>query len=335
MSPTLIIAEAGVNHNGRLDIGLKLVDAAVHAGADVIKFQTYNAQSLVTPYAAAADYQLQNQPDIQNQLTLLKGLELSEDDHVQLLSYCQKRGIEFLSSAFDLKSIEQLVKLKPFRWKIPSGEITNIPYLRSIGAKSQPVILSTGMSNLGDIECAINELINSGTPRDYITVLHCTTQYPAPLADVNLRAMTTIHSALDVSVGYSDHTDGIAVPIAAVALGASVIEKHLTLDRSMNGPDHQASLEPTGFRSMVDSIRSVELALGSSLKRLTSSEHANSRLVRKSIVASQIIKAGEIFTTGNLTTKRPGTGISPLYWDDLIGQTSTRDYLMDQMIEFS
>ena len=330
--PTLVIAEAGVNHNGDLKLAKKLVDASVAAGADIVKFQTFRANNLVTDTAEQAPYQQKALGNSRTQLSMLEKLELSPSDHLFLLEYCNDQGIEFLSTAFDQPSLDLLISLRPKRWKIPSGEITNLPYLRQIGSQGQPIILSTGMSTLGEIESAIDVLERAGTPRRDLTVLHCTTEYPAPPQEVNLRAMCTITHAFGVSVGYSDHTAGIAVPIAAVAMGASVIEKHLTLDRTLPGPDHQASLEPEQFAQMVNHIRIVEQALGSSIKMPSVSEQANLAVVRKSLVASRPISAGEIFTENNLTIKRPGTGISPMYWDDWLGRPASRDYDVDELI---
>ncbi|EAU75550.1 N-acetylneuraminate synthase [Synechococcus sp. RS9916] len=328
----LIIAEAGVNHNGSVKMAKELIDAASSAGADVVKFQTFKASSLVTNYASKATYQQTNTDPLESQLNMLKSLELSEDDHYSLIDYCQSKGIVFLSTAFDLLSIDFLRKTHPVFWKIPSGEITNLPYLRSIGSFNMPVLLSTGMCTLGDIETAINILENAGTSRSNITVLHCTTEYPAPFDEVNLNSIPAIAKAFGTSVGYSDHTTGISVPIAAVALGATVIEKHLTLNRSLPGPDHKASLEPSEFAAMVDGIRSVVSSLGDGIKRPTSSETKNLIIARKSIVAATPIKVGDRFTSSNLTTKRPGSGISPIYWDSLLGKSSTRDYMPDDLI---
>jgi len=265
---------------------------------------------------------------------MLQQLELTPEHHLQLIDHCQTSSLEFLSTAGDPVSIDLLTSLKLQRWKIPSGEITNLPYLRKIGSLKQPVILSTGMANLGEIEAAIDVLEQVGTNRDQITVLHCTTEYPAPLDEVNLRAMQTIAQVFGVAVGYSDHTDGIAVPIAAVAMGATVIEKHLTLDRTMDGPDHRASLEPDQFAAMVQGIRAIERALGDGIKRPTASERANLPIVRKSLVAMRAIQAGEPFTADNITAKRPGTGISPVHWDALIGRNATRSYAPDELIEW-
>lgn len=329
----LIIAEAGVNHNGDLNLAKELVDAAVNSGADIVKFQTFQAHKLVTEKAETAVYQKKALGNPQTQMSMLQKLELSPDNHCELIDYCNQKGIEFLSTAFDQTSIKLLASLKPNRWKVPSGELTNLPYLRQIGAQGQPVVLSTGMANLGEIEAAILALELAGTPRSQITALHCTTEYPAPLQDVNLRAMNTIGSAFDVSVGYSDHTDGVAVPIAAVAMGASLIEKHLTLDRTLPGPDHKASLEPHQFRAMVEGIRNIELALGNGIKSPTPSEQVNLAVVRKSLVASRSIRAGELFSADNLTTKRPGTGISPMQWDSWIGRPALRDFARDELIQ--
>ena len=329
---TLVIAEAGVNHNGDLQLAKELVDAASHAGADVIKFQTFQANQLVIEAAEQAAYQKQALGKSQSQLAMLKQLELKPEHHGELIDYCQQRDIEFLSTAFDPPSIQLLASLKHRRWKIPSGEITNLPYLRQIGGYRQPVILSTGMANLGEIEAALAVLEQAGTPRSQITVLHCTTEYPAPAEEVNLRAMNTIAQAFGVAVGYSDHTDGIAVPIAAVAMGATVIEKHLTLDRNLPGPDQKASLEPEQFTAMVQGIRTIEQTLGDGMKRPTPSEQANLPLVRKSLVAARPIRAGELFSEANLTAKRPGTGLSPMQWDAWIGRPASRDFAADELI---
>ena len=333
MQKTLVIAEAGVNHNGDLQLAKKLVDAATEAGADVIKFQTFKASQLVTEHAEQAVYQQKALGNSEGQLAMLKRLELQPEQHAELIDYCQQQNIEFLSTAFDMSSIELLALLKLKRWKIPSGEITNLPYLRKIGNRGQPVILSTGMANLGEIEAALTVLERGGTSRSQITVLHCTTEYPAPVEEVNLLAMNTIAQAFGVAVGYSDHTDGIHVPIAAVAIGATVIEKHLTLDRNMPGPDHKASLEPDQFAAMISGIRTIELALGDGIKRPTLSEKANLPVVRKSLVAARMIRAGELFSEVNLTAKRPGIGISPMNWNSWIGRKALRDFAPDELIE--
>jgi N,N'-diacetyllegionaminate synthase len=329
---TLVIAEAGVNHNGYLQLAKQLVDAAAAAGADVVKFQTFQANQLATERAEQAAYQQQALGQTQSQLAMLQQLELKPEQHGQLIEHCQQQDIEFLSTAFDPPSIQLLASLQLKRWKIPSGEITNLPYLRQIGAMGQPVILSTGMANLGEIEAALAVLEQAGTPRSQVTVLHCTTEYPAPPNEVNLRAMQTIAQSFGVAVGYSDHTEGIAVPIAAVAMGATVIEKHLTLDRNLPGPDHKASLEPDDFAAMVRGIRTLEQALGDGIKRPTLSEQANLPVVRKSLVAARPIRAGELFSEANLTAKRPGTGISPMQWDAWIGRPVSRDFATDELI---
>lgn len=329
---TLVIAEAGVNHNGDLQLAKKLVDAATEAGADVIKFQTFQASQLATEHAEQAVYQQKALDNSEGQLAMLKRLELQPEQHAELVDYCEQQNIEFLSTAFDMSSIELLASLKLKRWKVPSGEITNLPYLRQIGCQGQPVILSTGMANLGEIEAALTVLEQAGTPRSQIIVLHCTTEYPAPAEEVNLRAMNTIAQSFGVAVGYSDHTDGIAVPISAVAMGATVIEKHLTLDRNMPGPDHKASLEPDQFAAMVRGIRTIEQALGDGIKRPTSSEQINLPVVRKSLVAARPIRVGELFSEDNLTAKRPGTGISPMNWDAWIGRKALRDFAADELI---
>ena len=330
---TLIIAEAGVNHNGDMQLANQLIDAAAEAGADVVKFQTFQADQLATNKAAKASYQQQTTDKGENQQTMLKRLELSFDQHQQLISYCQNSNIEFLSTAFDDPSIDLLNQLNLKRFKIPSGEITNLPYLRRLGGLGKPLILSTGMANLGEIEAALVVLETAGTDRAQITVLHCTTEYPAPMAEVNLRAMQTIGQAFGVAVGYSDHTAGIEVPIAAVALGATVIEKHITLDQNLPGPDHKASLEPKEFAAMVRAIRNIEQALGDGIKRPTASEAANLQVVRKSLVASRAISIGELFSADSVTAKRPGTGISPMRWDELIGHPSARAFAPDELIE--
>tara|TARA_B100000674_G_C37981726_1_gene982827 strand:- start:1671 stop:2684 length:1014 start_codon:yes stop_codon:yes gene_type:complete len=334
MHPTLVIAEAGVNHNGDLALALKLVDAAAECGADVVKFQTFQASQLATNHAEQAAYQRKVLDASEGQLAMLKRLELQPDDYIKLIQYCQHSGIEFLSTAFDASSLHLLASLKPKRWKVPSGEITNLPYLRQIGSYGQPVILSTGMANLAEIEAALSSMEQVGLSRTQITVLHCTTEYPAPPEEINLRAMNTIEQAFGVSVGYSDHTEGIAVPIAAVAMGARVIEKHLTLDRNLQGPDHKASLEPHQFTEMVKGIRTIECALGDGIKKPTHSEIPNKLVARKSLVASQPIKKGDIFSEFNVTSKRPGSGISPMYWDSFLGRTSSRHYLPDELLEW-
>ena len=330
---TLIIAEAGVNHNGELALARELIDVAAEAGADMVKFQTFSADRLVTARAGKANYQMHTTDAGESQHAMIRRLELTRDMHEELIVHCNSRGIQFFSTGFDLESIDMLVELGLDRFKIPSGEITNLPYLRHIGRLGKAVILSTGMATLGEIEAAIDVLGQAGTPRAEITVLHCTTEYPTPMAEVNLRAMQSIHAAFGVAVGYSDHTSSIEVAIAAVAMGASVIEKHFTLDRNLSGPDHRASLEPGELKAMVAGIRNIEVALGDGIKRLTPSEARNKPVARKSLVASQRIKSGEVFTAQNVTTKRPGTGISPMRWDEVMGRAAPRDFAADELIE--
>jgi N,N'-diacetyllegionaminate synthase len=330
---TLIIAEAGVNHNGDLNLAKQLIDVAADAGADYVKFQTFSAERLATQTAPMAEYQSQLLNQKSSQFEMLQQLELKEGMHEVLLEYAQKRGIGFFSTAFDVQSLDFLASLGLSLFKIPSGEITNLPYLRHIGAFGKPLILSTGMATLGEIEEAIDVLETAGTPRSKITVLHCNTEYPTPMTDVNLRAMVSIKEAFRVDVGYSDHTLGIEVAIAAVALGATVIEKHLTLDRNLPGPDHRASLEPKEFANMVSAIRNIELAMGDGVKRPSQSEIKNKPIARKSLVAAKAISAGELFTPDNVTAKRPGTGISPIRWNEVMGKSSSRAFLVDEQIE--
>jgi N,N'-diacetyllegionaminate synthase len=329
----LIIAEAGVNHNGDINLAKQLIDVAAAAGADFVKFQSFSADRQVTQTAKKADYQIQTTGSSESQHEMLGRLELTAAMHHELIEHCKKRNIAFLSTAFDIESVDLLLNLGQELFKIPSGEITNLPYLRHIGRLGKKVILSTGMSTLGDIESAIDVLEHAGTPRSNLTVLHCTTEYPTPMKEVNLRAMQSIHNAFEVSVGYSDHTQGIEVAIAAVAMGASVIEKHFTLDCSLPGPDHSASLEPIQLRVMINAIRNIEIALGDGIKKLTPSEIKNKPIVRKSLVASRVIKSGEVFTSENLATKRPGVGISPMYWDEVLGKKASRDFFLDELIE--
>lgn len=330
---TLIIAEAGVNHNGDINLAKQLIDAAAEAGADLVKFQTFNADRLVTRTAKKADYQNQSTDKNESQHEMLRRLELSPEMHQDLIAYCASRNIGFFSTGFDIESVDLLVSLGQDHFKIPSGEITNLPYLRHIGRLGKAVIFSTGMATMGEIEATIDVLEQAGTPRSSITVLHCTTEYPTPMAEVNLRAMQSIHKAFSVAAGYSDHTSGIEVAIAAVAMGATVIEKHFTLDSNLPGPDHKASLEPEELKAMVTAIRNIEIALGDGIKRLTPSEARNKPVARKSLVASKAIKTGEIFSVLNITTKRPGTGISPMRWDEVIGRSATRDFSIDELIE--
>ena len=328
----LIIAEAGVNHNGDIELAKKLVDAAAEVGADLIKFQTFNAERLATQNAPKADYQVRTMDEGQSYFSMLRQLELSTEMHETLVAHCRSRTIEFFSTGFDIESLNYLASLDAKRFKIPSGEITNLPYLRHIGAFGKPVILSTGIATLGEIEAALEVLEAAGTPRTQITVLHCNTEYPTPMQDVNLRAMCSLRDAFRVAVGYSDHTRGIEVPIAAVALGATVIEKHLTLDRNFAGPDHKASLEPDEFAAMVRAIRNIERAMGDGIKRPSPSEAKNRTIARKSLVAAKPIRVGEYFTVENVTAKRPGIGISPMRWDEVIGRVAVRDFAVDELI---
>lgn len=330
---TLIIAEAGVNHNGDLGLAKQLIDVAAEAGADLVKFQTFNADRLVTHSAKKADYQKKTTDGNETQHEMLRRLELTPAMHNELIAHCESRNIGFFSTGFDIESVDLLVSLGQHQFKIPSGEITNLPYLRHIGQFGKPVILSTGMATLGDIEAAIDVLEQAGTSRANLTLLQCTTEYPTPMAEVNLRAMQSIHSAFGVAVGYSDHTQGIEVAIAAVALGATIIEKHFTLDRNLPGPDHKASLEPAELKAMITAIRNIEVALGDGIKRLTPGEARNKSVARKSLVASKAINAGEVFSAQNVTAKRPSTGISPMRWDEIMGRRARRDFTVDELIE--
>jgi N,N'-diacetyllegionaminate synthase len=329
---TLIIAEAGVNHNGDPDLARKLIDVAADAGADLVKFQTFSADRLVTRSAAKADYQNRTTDSKESQYEMLHRLELTTEMHKDLMAHCAVRGIVFLSSGFDIESVDLLVRLGQDRCKIPSGEITNLPYLRHIGRMGKPVILSTGMAEMYEIKAAIDALEKAGTSPKNVTVLHCTTEYPTPAVEVNLRAMLSIQRAFGVEVGYSDHTCGIEVAIAAVAMGATMIEKHFTLDRGLPGPDHQASLEPHELKAMIAAIRNVEQAMGDGIKRPTLSEAKNKPVARKSIVAGRAIRAGEVFSHDNLAAKRPGTGISPMCWDEVVGRCANRNFDADELI---
>ncbi len=329
-----IIAEAGVNHNGSIELAKQLVEVAARAGADAVKFQTFTAENLVSKEAAKADYQVQTTPKDESQYEMIKRLELSATTHKELIRYCQFQSIDFLSTPFDLKSIELLNSLGLQTFKIGSGELTNLPYLRMLGALGRRVILSTGMADLGEIEDALEVLESAGTKRKNIVVLHCNTEYPTPICDVNLLAMKTIAAAFPgVQVGYSDHSLGIEVPIAAVAMGAVVIEKHFTLNKKMEGPDHRASLDPDELYCMVKAIRNIEIALGNGEKKPSRSEANNRSAVRKSIVASKYIKAGECFSEMNIAVKRPGTGISAMRWDEIVGQVAKKDFKADEIIE--
>lgn len=333
MNRTIIIAEAGVNHNGDIKLAKQLIDVAASAGADYVKFQTFKANKVASRFAAKANYQQQNTNADETQLEMLKKLELDENAHHLLIGYCADRNIHFLSTAFDFESVDLLRKAGIKLGKIPSGEITNLPYLRKMAASFDELIVSTGMSDMDDIKAALQVLTSAGFSKEKITVLHCNTEYPTPFEDVNLSAMQTIAGAFQVKVGYSDHTAGIAVPVAAVALGATLIEKHFTLDRNLEGPDHKASLEPGELHDMIKAIRQVEKAIGTPLKQPSPSELKNKAITRKSIVAARDIIKGEKFTPDNLTVKRPGSGISPMQWDVVMGRSAPRDFSEDELIE--
>lgn len=329
-----VIAEAGVNHNGDMDMAHRLIDAAVAAGCDAVKFQSFQADALVTRTAEMAAYQKTNTGKAEGQWEMLKRLELSKDDHHLLMEHARKQGIVFFSTAFDFGSIDFLAKLNIPLWKIPSGEITNYPYLIRIAGLGKPVVLSTGMATIGEVDSAVAVLTEHGLPRERLCILHCNTEYPTPFRDVNLRAMVTMGAAFGTEYGYSDHTPGIEIPLAATALGARMIEKHFTLDRSLPGPDHTSSLEPRELADMIRGIRAVELAMGDGVKRPSESETKNKLPARKSIVASRAIKAGEILDVSNLTVKRPGNGISAMQWPNVIGRVASRDYAADEPIRF-
>ena len=333
MKSVYIIAEAGVNHNGDLKTAEKLIESAAEAGADAVKFQTFKADNLVTQYAQKAQYQKQTTDINESQFEMIQKLELDQASHIRLIQCCDKHGIQFLSSPFDLDSIDMLDQMEVPLFKIPSGEITNLPYLRKIAKIHKPVVLSTGMSNLGEIESALDVLLTYGLIREQITILHCNTEYPTPIMDVNLKAMHTIAQAFPgIGIGYSDHTVGITIPIAAVAMGARTIEKHFTLDKTMPGPDHKASLSLSELSEMVRAIRDVEKALGTGIKYPSPSEQKNKSIARKSIVASKAIYKGEVFSEDNLTTKRPGTGLNPMNWDSLIGKKAAKDFYAEEQI---
>ena len=330
---TLIIAEAGINHNGDVLLAKRLIDVAADSEADLIKFQTFSAKNIVTRSVSKADYQYESTDKDESQYAMLEKLELTEEMHRELIKYSQQRGIGFFSTGFDIDSVDMLIRLGQVRFKVPSGEITNLPLLRHIGKQNKEVILSTGMSDLNEVGNAIRSLEDAGTTRSKITALHCTTAYPAPMDDVNLSAMLSIQKAFGVSVGYSDHSEGIEVAIAAVALGAKIIEKHFTLDKTLPGPDHKASLEPGELKKMITAIRNIELALGDGVKKIMPSELNNRQVARQSIVAKANIKKGEALSETNITTKRAGSGISPMRWDQIIGSKSKRDYLIDEIID--
>ena len=329
---TLIIAEAGVNHNGDIKLAKKLIQVAHQSQVDVVKFQTFQAANLVTRDAEKAEYQKELSPGTKNQFEMLQKLELSEQEHKELKEFANANNLEFLSTGFDIGSMKMLLKLGIERIKIPSGEITNLPYLRFIASQEKEIILSTGMSTLNEIEEALSVLLKNGAKIENITVLHCTTNYPARMYEVNLNAMTTIGKNFGVKFGYSDHTVGIEVSIAAVALGATVIEKHFTLDRNLPGPDHKASLEPQELALLVEGIRNIEVAMGDGIKRPTESELANKIVARKSVVAVRDIRQGELLSEENLVAKRPGSGLSPMEWDSLIGTRAAKDFLKDDLI---
>jgi N,N'-diacetyllegionaminate synthase len=331
MNKTLIIAEAGVNHNGSINLAKQLVDKAKEAGADIIKFQTFNPESLTSKYAEKAAYQKITTDAEESQQDMLRKLTLTNEDFYDLKKYCDDAGIKFLSTPFDLESISFLEKLGCDMWKIPSGEITNLPYLEKIASTHKPLIMSTGMATLDEVGDALQALKNNGAGE--VTLLHCTTQYPAPYDSVNLKAMLTLKEKFGCRVGYSDHTKGIEVPIAAVAMGAEVIEKHFTLDRNMPGPDHKASLEPDELKAMVSSIRHIEQAMGDGVKKPSETEIPNKTVARKSIIAARDIKKGEALTEENLTTKRPGNGISPMKWHEILGTRAVRNFKEDELIE--
>lgn len=336
MKNIIIIAEAGVNHNGDIEVAKKLIDAASEAGVDYVKFQTFKSENLVSKFAKKASYQIKNtQDEVENQFQMLKKLELTTAQHFELVEYCKKKNISFFSTAFDLDSLSFLHELGLKFVKIPSGEITNLPYLRKASQLFTEVIISTGMATMEEIKNSMDVFVEAGLSLNDITILHCNTEYPTPMADVNLKAMIAIQNTLGVKIGYSDHTMGIEVPIAAVALGATIIEKHFTLDRNLPGPDQLASLEPSELKDMVKAIRNVELAIsGSGIKEPSESEFKNMSIARKSIVASIPIQKGEVFTEKNITTKRPGTGISPMFWDEVIGKIATQDFNEDELIKF-
>lgn len=331
MKKTFIIAEAGDNHNGKIELAYKLIDKAVEAGADCVKFQTFVTEEVISKNAKMADYQIANTQIEESQYDMVKKLELSFDDFRKLKAYCDEKKILFLSTPFDLKSIDFLDSLDLPMWKIPSGEITNLPYLVKIARTGKDIILSTGMATISEVEAAINVLKDNGAGA--ITLLHCTTEYPAPVDEVNLLAMKTMEDYFSLKVGYSDHTKGILVPIIAVALGAEIIEKHFTLDKNMEGPDHKASLEPAELKEMISNIRTLEYSLGTGEKVPSASEKKNINIARKSIVARRNIKKGETFSEENLAVKRPGNGISPMKWFEVIETKAKRDFDEDEIIE--
>lgn len=332
MRPSVfIIAEAGVNHNGSIDMARELIDKAVWAGADAVKFQSFRAKSLMTREAPKAAYQKQTTGE-ESQYEMIQRLELTPESHVILKEYAHKKGIEFMSTPFDQESIDLLAEIGVKRYKVGSGDLTNIPYIRYLASKKRPIILSTGMADMDEVEQVIQAIQRTGFPMDQLTLLHATTEYPAPFDEVNLQAMVRMRQTFKLETGYSDHTRGIEVPIAAVALGATVIEKHFTLDRDLDGPDHKASLEPEELKSMVQAIRNIEKAQGDGIKKPSPSELKNREAARKSLVAAKKIKKGEVFSPKNLCVKRPGSGISPLRWDDFVGRPAPKNYEKDELI---
>ena len=330
LKKVLVIVEIGINHNGIIDNAYKMIDISKKAGADIVKFQTGIPELVISKFASKADYQKSNTGSNETQLEMCKKYSLKFDDYIKLKKYCEKKDILFLSTPFDLESVDFLESIDISLWKIPSGEITNLPYLVKIANTRKPIIMSTGMCELREIEEALAVLKNNGSGE--IKLLHCNTEYPTPYEDVNLRAMQTLKDTFKCEVGYSDHTQGIEVAIAAVAMGAIIIEKHFTLDKNMEGPDHKASLDPNELKSMIMSIRNIEKALGTTEKKVSDSERKNIEIARKSIIAKKVIKKGEIFTEDNITTKRPGNGVSPMKWFDVIGKTAVKDFDEDELI---
>lgn len=329
----MIIAEAGVNHNGNYELAKQLALKAKEAGADYVKYQTAVPEKVISRYAEMAVYQKENTGKVESQLEMCKRIHLKLTDYAPLKQYCEEIGIKFISTPFDLDSIDVLTEIGMDFWKIPSGEITNYPYLVKIAKTHMPVIMSTGMSEIHEIREALNALCENGLTMDQISLLHCNTEYPTPMKDVNLKAMDDLKHEFGVKVGYSDHTKGIEVPIAAVAMGAQIIEKHFTLDHNMEGPDHKASLEPDELKAMVDAIRNIEMAIGDGVKHVSESERKNIAIARKSIIAARAIKKGETLSEENLTVKRPGNGISPMKWKEVIGTVAVRDFKEDEVIE--
>lgn len=331
---TIVIAEAGVNHNGSLSLAKELIDIAAKAGCDYVKFQTFLAEHQVTKFAKKADYQLKKTGDSESQFEMLKKLELSNEMHLDLMAYADLKGIKFLSTAFDLPSLNLLIELGQQLFKIPSGDITNLPLLERIGSLNKDIILSTGMSNLEEVDLAIKTLCNFGAAKEKISLMHCTSEYPAPFRDVNLKAIATMRNCFEMPVGYSDHTLGIEISLAAVALGATIIEKHITVDKSLSGPDHAASIEFPDLKMLVESIRNIDIAIGDGVKRVAESEFKNRLGARKSICAKTAIKKGDLFGINNIDVKRPGGGISPMFWYDFVGRVSSRDYEADEYIQY-